>query len=1163
MKQTFFTLILFLFISVFELFGTQDLNNDSSQFTLFTQKHLDYFSQKKSLKMCVDPKWLPFETIDNGEYKGIVADIFSSLQVKLPIPIELIQTQTWSESLESVKKRRCDFLAAAAKTKEREQYLNFTNSYLNFPQVIVTKVHTPFIEDFETILEEKIGVVKNSAIAELIKQKYPSINLVNVDSVLDGLEKVNDGHLFGFVNTSAAVSYYMAKKGFLNLKISSKVGIDYFLRTGVRNDDPILLEVFNILINTLQKQEVNEIKSKWLQVKVEEMVDYSIVYKTIFFFVIIILFILIWNKRLQDEITQRKKLQKELGKLSQIIEQSNVSVILTDTEGVIEYVNNFCAKQAGYTKEELIGQKPSVFKSGYHNQELYDELWSMISEGDTWYGELANKKKTGEIFWESAVIAPIFDKSGNILWYASIKEAINEKILAREELLSAQEEAINANKAKSEFLAKMSHEIRTPMNAVLGMLYLLEKTDIDGVQENYVTKAQHAANSLLALINDILDFSKIEAGKLVMVEEEFEFNEMIMDVMSVMGFKAEEKNIELLANYDLEIPQFIISDKLRINQILTNLISNGIKFTNKGEVIVSTKLIKSTKDSLEIMFCIQDSGIGIPKESLGSLFEEFSQIDNSATRHYEGTGLGLVICKKLVELLGGRIWIEDSQVGVGTTFCFTINVKYSLKEIPKQKSLAELKNLRCLVVDDNENAVLVLCNMLESFGYTVVSCTDGKDAIGYIKKEQFDMVFLDYKMEPLNGIEVFQIVKDDLQKASTKTLLVTAYSKEIIDDKFYELGIDGYLSKPISPSSLYNKIFEIFYLDTPLEKIDKKDHEEIYFQNDRILLVEDNQLNQEFAKHMLESRGLSVDIAIDGIEALSMVKQKQYDLILMDIQMPHMDGLEATKHIRSMDGEYYKLLPIVALSANALSGDREKSLGTGMNEHITKPIDPELLFTTLGKYLDVSDEKVSEIPQEQNNLLEKLDDSIFEIDATLEKLNNSTEVYTKILKNFAISYKDVYSLLEELIAQKEIVKLQDKTHELKGVSGNIGAKYLFQTLVAMDRIVKQEQYPSSQLLKDFKQHFEDVINSIEKVDQKRISSKSFDKELVCDIIDALAYNLDEDISKAQEDLEKLLPYLQEEYLHIANELEADLNNYDVDQAKESLENLKEVIEKNG
>ena len=879
-----------------------------------SQKHKEYFLRKKEIKMCVDPHWMPFESIKNGKHIGIIADIFKELQKSVPIPITLVTTDTWNNSLLLIQNRKCDILAGAVHEPSRDAYLNFTRSYLTFPEVIVTRENEPFIDDFETVIHKKIGIVKNSAITALIKNKYPSINLINVDTISDGLMKVNNGELYGFLNTSATLSYYISQEGMSNLKIASKVGIDYHLRTAVRSDDLVLLDIMNALINNLSENTINSIKKHWLKVKVQEIIDYSIIYKTIFVFILILLVVLYWNRKLDDEIKEKEKIQNEL------------------------------------------------------------------------------------------------------------------KI--------AQNNAINANVAKSEFLAKMSHEIRTPMNAVLGMLYLLQQTKISSVQNNYITKATYAAKSLLGVINDILDFSKIEAGKLDIDNKEFELNAMIMELLSVMSFKAEEKNIKLFLHTDNLIPKNIISDKLRVGQILNNLISNALKFTNNGKVIISTKLLTENEKSLEIMFSIKDEGIGIDKDSQEKLFQEFSQVDNSSTRDFEGTGLGLAISKKLTELLGGKIWIEDSKEGMGSTFCFIIKCEKSTS--------------------------------LENVAYTKMQITPDT----FLKKSE-----------------------DEEQK--------------------------------------------------------------IFFNGDKILLVEDNELNQEFAFNILHERGLDVDIANNGIEAIAKVKEKKYDLILMDIQMPLMDGIEATKNIRKMETNDLKNIPIIALSANALVGDKEKNLKSGMNEHITKPINPLELFTILSRYLITN---LTSSSVDKSLTMQKLDSSVFDVENTLSKLNHNEGVYIKILKQFSCKYENILKEISNIIKEKDRNLLGIKLHEIKGVCGNIGAKKLFDKLLEIENYLMNNTMPNLQLLDEFKEEFEKVIQSINQIEIKNIKSKSFDKKEVKTLLLILENNLEEDIVKCDEILQKLKPYLQDRYEQFSNMLSMSISEFDTDKAKEFIHKFIKEIE---
>ncbi len=1141
---------------------------------IFTKEQEEYLSSKKVINMCVDPAWEPFEYIQNGEHKGIIADIFSEFRQKLPIPIKLIETQTWEESLNGVKAGKCDILAAAAKTIERDKYLNFTKSYLVFPQVLATKVDEPFIDNFQDILDKKIGVVKDSAIAELLKQKYPNIELVDVKNLQDGLYKVSSGELFGFVNTSAAISYAIAKTGMSkSLKIAAKAGIDYHLSTAVKIEQPITLKIFNILVNNLDKNKLKEIKNKWLNVRVESVVDYSILYKLAAAAFIIILVILYWNKTLKKEIEQRKKAQKDLDKFLQVIEQTPISVMITDKNGIVEYANPFCSKKTQYSNKELTGNNANILKSGLQDSSFYKELWDTIKDGKNWHGEFQNKKKGGELFWERAIIAPLFDRKGDIVHFAAIKDDITQSLKEKEELKLAKKEAEDANSAKSDFLAKMSHEIRTPMNAVLGMLYLLEETRVNNIQDEYIKKAKHAAKSLLGIINDILDFSKIEAGKFHIEISEFVFNDMIENVLSVMGVKAEEKGLELLAYYDQDIPKLIQSDILRIEQILNNLLSNAIKFTKKGEVILSTKLVDKSKDSVKIEFCVKDTGVGILKEHQDRLFEEFMQVDNTQTRFFQGTGLGLAISKRLANLLGGDIWIEESKPDEGSTFCFTIECKVSQDKIVDKNRFELMENvkaLKCLIVDDSLSAIDILEKMLLNLGYTVVSTTNPKDVLRLVNENRFDMIFLDYKMDILNGVECYRLIEDIVKANDIKTIIVTAYTKDIIKENIDNLGIDAYLSKPVSPSSLYDKILEVYYSKNRPKTV--QDTKVIHkgFKDIKVLLAEDNDLNRDFAIETLNMAGIEVECANDGIEAISMIKSKDYDAVLMDIQMPHMDGLETTKHIRDMDDPYFKQIPIIAVSANALVDDKQKSIEAGMQEHIIKPINPKLLFETLKKYVGeenivhIKSEDIYETIQENSDSpLANIDTSIFDINEAMSRINGNKKLYIKILKQFKQNYKNVYDDIIFSLENESLEKTHIKIHEVKGISANISATILFDTLKLIDIKLKDNLYPDKKLLQSLRYELDNVFANIDRLDVEDIDIQKFDKGKVIKLLDEIRDNLDSDIGRVESILDILLPYLKDGYDEFASKLTDALDQFDTNKAEELIISFKQRLNNGG
>lgn len=742
----------------------------------------------------------------------------------------------------------------------------------------------------------------------------------------------------------------------------------------------------------------------------------------------------------------------------------------------------------------------------------------------------------------------------------------------------AEDEANVANRAKSMFLANMSHEIRTPMNAVMGMLYLVQKTELDEVQKNYIQKAHNAASSLLGIINDILDFSKIEANKLQLEKVDFELEEVILNISNIIGYKAEEKGIEFLVKHDSNIPKLLVGDSLRLGQVLINLTSNAVKFTENGEVILSEKLIKSEDDIHTIEFCVKDSGIGMSSDELKKLFQEFTQVDSSMTRKYGGTGLGLTISKKLVSLMGGEIWIEHSEIGKGSIFCFTVKLessKHDIKNLIHAQTLPEkFKHMNVLVVDDNKSARDVLKHMLSSFGFKIDTASNSQNAISAIKQcddnEMYDLILIDWKMPDLNGLETSKLIKADKTiLKQPKIIMITAYPQEELVDEVDKAGLDGFLIKPVSPSLLFNSIMHAFGKVMTEDTVISTELSLDSIIGAEVLLVEDNEMNQEFAVALLSSVGLEIDIAQNGLEAIQIVQEKHYDAILMDIQMPKMDGIEATYHIRKLsiqnNDKYYKDVPIIAMTALAMDGDKEKSINAGMNDHITKPIEPNILFETLLKWIKPR-KKIS------TKKVKKTDDTSLElpklkgifVEEGLKRLANDTKIYKRILLQFKQKYSDVMSEIKLKIQNNDIKSAEYKCHELKGVSGNIGAHNLLRTVTELDNTLKTGKKPSKEELQNVSKELNIVIDSISSLEnlEKKNNTKNTEK---FDILEALKLlenilrNLDNDIGKVEDDLEIL-----EEVMNSSKEIDEfkELSNkittFDIDGAKVA---IKKLIEK--
>jgi two-component system, sensor histidine kinase and response regulator len=694
------------------------------------------------------------------------------------------------------------------------------------------------------------------------------------------------------------------------------------------------------------------------------------------------------------------------------------------------------------------------------------------------------------------------------------KEALERK--------KAKQAAEDATKAKSEFLANMSHEIRTPMNAVIGMAHLALKTDLTPKQLDYLNKIQSSANSLLGIINDILDYSKIEAGKLDMEAVEFDLSKTLDNVANVITVKAKEKeNLEVLFNLDTKVPNFLVGDPLRLNQILVNLGNNAIKFTEQGEIVLTTKIIEKSNDKVTLQFSMRDTGIGMSEQQQAKLFQAFSQADTSTTRKYGGTGLGLTICKRLVNMMGGEIGVE-SESGEGTSFSFTVN--FGLGKDTVERSFVpvpDLKHLKVLVVDDNATSRNILQDILESFSFEVYLSASGQEAIEEIeradKDEPFRLVVMDWKMPGMDGLEASNRIKTHKELNNIPSIiLVTAYGKEGLMRQADKIGLNGFLLKPVSSSMLFDSVMHAMGKGKKDQSVisrekDKQPEEFKAIAGAKVLLVEDNEINQQVAQEILQGAGLIVTVVNDGQEGVNAAMQHPYDVILMDIQMPVMDGYTASREIRNLKSEI-RNVPIIAMTAHAMAGDENKSLEAGMNGHVTKPIDPDQLFSTLQKWIKPSEKRVQvqqpEVPVEypesdkavpaEDELPESLPG--FDLPAGIERLRGNKRLYRKLLLDFGGSYTGVAGEIHKALDSKDLEQAHSLIHNLKGLAGNLAAIDLQAASVNLEKLVKGagKKIPPA---KKLKLKFSELENSLNQALDSVQSLGASAEENVCKLSD--------------------------------------------------------------
>ncbi|WP_372718381.1 response regulator [Novipirellula sp.] len=757
--------------------------------------------------------------------------------------------------------------------------------------------------------------------------------------------------------------------------------------------------------------------------------------------------------------------RNDLETLSLVVSRASNAILIMDASGQIQWTNEAFSKLCGYEAAEAVGcnlenlvfgpstdakTRQAIRKTMLAAEELTTDVLQYRSDGTT--------------LWVECKLIPVNDDSGQLSRWIVIESDVTRRRQTEEALLAAKKSAEANSRSKSEFLANMSHEIRTPLNAILGMTELALTTDLSREQRDYLQTVKSSADSLLNLLNDVLDITKIEAGKMEIEEVDFNLAEIVRETTKALAVRAHEKGLELAVHMPMTVPHDLQGDPTRIRQVLFNLIGNAIKFTSQGEIVVDVQEQWQTDDEICLHFSVSDTGIGIPKQRLQKIFDAFTQVDSSMARRFGGSGLGLTITSKLVRLMNGKLWVQSSE-GKGSTFHFTLTLKLgspadhladgghpSATSIDRIRDLASqnLDGKRVLIVDDNATNRRILNEMLGHWGMRTTHCPGAAAALKELESAvrddaPFDLVILDAMMPVVDGFQLAEMMQQRPDLQAGTVMMLSSADRPSSTHRCKQLGIESYLVKPVSASALLEAIMSTLatcdhqsfrnqstctttneMTNTPLaQTVDKPL---------RILLVDDHEPNRKLVESILKRRGHDVRSECDGDAAISVCQNESFDVVLMDVQMPGRDGFSATKAIREQEADSGEHLPIIALTAHALQGDREKCLAAGMDSYLAKPIHAAELVTLVERMANSDREGSNNTPKlAASQYPESHDAGIFSIGSALQRMGGELDLLKEHIGYVLNDMPQLMQMMSDAVDQCEPRQLEIAAHRLKSL----------------------------------------------------------------------------------------------------------------------------------
>jgi two-component system sensor histidine kinase/response regulator len=825
---------------------------------------------------------------------------------------------------------------------------------------------------------------------------------------------------------------------------------DYSIRAGKRSEDEVgvLIDGFNQMLEQIQNRDTElRAAGEELERRVDER-----------------------TLMLEQEVADRQRAQEALheseGRIRLLLDSAAEAIFGVDREGKFTFCNPATLRSLGYEKGELLlgANAHELMHHTHADGSDYPENTCPIRVSRSSGGGI---HLDSEVFWRrDGTSFPVeywaypVRKEGEVVGAVVTFLDITERKRAEEALLEAKDAAEAGSRAKSEFLANMSHEIRTPMNGIIGMTELALDTALTADQREYLTLVKSSADSLLRVINDILDFSKIEAGKLELEETEFEIRDVLQETLKTLAVRADKKKLELLAHVAQGVPRFLVGDPTRLRQLIVNLVGNAIKFTDRGNVVVDVELEAVPSEAVPLHFRVSDTGIGIPVEKQKVIFESFSQADGSTTRRFGGTGLGLTISRQLVELMGGHMWVE-SEPGKGSTFHFTTVLRHGAAKISTDERIAGemLPGLEILVADDNPFNRKILLEMLTNWRMTALAASEGAEALNMMEERsregrKIPLVLLDAQMPEMDGLSLAEKIRAHPDLAGSIILMLSADRYAADAARCRSLGVDAFLTKPVGQSELLDAILSVLGMKAAEQQlVEAPSAVEARPSGPplRILVCEDHPVNQKLAMRLLEKAGHSIALAVNGRQALTALDQAgapAFDIVLMDIQMPEMDGMEATSAIRKGERDTGRHVPIIAMTANAMRGDRERYLEAGMDGYISKPISAKILYAEIERCLHAAERgaTMTNSPKEPAEQLTRA--------TLLERVEGDQELLAEIINLFLDDAPRLMAAMRGDLAQADMALLERLAHSMKGAAGNLSANFTAAAAMQLEKNAK-------------------------------------------------------------------------------------------------------------